>query len=59
LRFLKERTSAPEAHILVDAGNEPSLRVARAVGAREAERWTNDHGREMIRHVIELRRDFP
>jgi RimJ/RimL family protein N-acetyltransferase/predicted kinase len=56
LRFLAERTTANEAHILVDAENAASLRVARAVGAREVGRWRNEHGREMVRHVIEIRR---
>ncbi len=55
LRFLAERTTADEAHILVDAANAASIRVAHAVGAEEVERWTNAQGREMIRHVLVLR----
>jgi RimJ/RimL family protein N-acetyltransferase len=52
VRFLAEHTDAREVHILVDAENAPSLRVARAVGATPVERWTNERGRTMIRHVL-------
>ncbi|HEX2850277.1 MAG TPA: GNAT family N-acetyltransferase [Acidimicrobiales bacterium] len=54
--FLRDHTGAREAHVIVDARNEASLRVARAVGARETERWTDDRGRTMVRHVIDVRR---
>jgi RimJ/RimL family protein N-acetyltransferase len=53
--FLREHTSAREAHILVDAQNVSSLRVARAVGAREKGSFVNEHGRTVIRHVLDLR----
>jgi RimJ/RimL family protein N-acetyltransferase len=53
--FLRQRTSAQEAHILVDVDNVASLRVARAVGAVEVETFSNDHGRTLLRHVIHLR----
>lgn len=53
--FLRQRTSAQEAHLLVDAENVASLRVARAVGAFETESFVNEHGRTMLRHVIHLR----
>ncbi len=53
-RFLAEHTGAQEAHILVDAGNLASLRVARAVGAAETTRWTDETGRTLIRHVLTL-----
>lgn len=51
-RFVADHTGAREAHLVVDSGNEPSLRVARAVEAVEAERWTDDHGRSLVRHVL-------
>lgn len=54
-RFLREHTGATTAHIIVDAENAASLRVAHAVAAKESERWQNEHGRIMIRHVIALR----
>ena len=54
-RFLRDHSAAGSAHIVVDARNEPSLRVARAVGAAETERWADEHGRTMIRHVLPLR----
>lgn len=54
-RFLHENTGAREAHIIVDEENVKSLRVARAVGATECERFVNEHGRTMVRHVIALR----
>jgi len=54
-RFLRDNTGAGEAHILVDVDNAASLRVARAVGAVERERYVNRQGRTMVRHVIALR----
>ena len=54
--FLREHTAAREAHLVIDAENEPSLRVARAVVATESERWTNEQGRTMIRHVSAIDR---
>jgi RimJ/RimL family protein N-acetyltransferase len=54
LQFLADHTVASEAHIIVDAENVRSLRVARAVGAEPMERWLNDRGRVMIRHVVTL-----
>ena len=54
-QFLRDHTGAENAHIIVDAQNVASLRVALAVGATEAERWHNEHGRIMIRHVLSLR----
>jgi RimJ/RimL family protein N-acetyltransferase len=54
-RFLRDHTAAGAAHIVVDARNEPSLRVARAVSAAATERWADEHGRTMIRHVLPLR----
>jgi RimJ/RimL family protein N-acetyltransferase len=55
MAFLRDHTGAESAHIIVDAANAASLRVARAVGARETERWVDEHGRTMIRHVLTLR----
>lgn len=56
LRFIADHTAAREAHIVVDADNEASLRVARATGAVETQRWTNGLGRPMIRHVVAVPR---
>jgi RimJ/RimL family protein N-acetyltransferase len=56
LEFLREHTAARTAHVLVDAGNAASLRVARAAGAVETERWSDARGRPMVRHVIALPR---
>jgi RimJ/RimL family protein N-acetyltransferase len=58
-RFLRDHTGATMAHIIVDAENTASLRVARAVGAREADHWRNEHGRTMIRHVLTVRHQEP
>ena len=41
----------------MDAENIESLHVALAVGAEPAERWENDKGRTMIRHLATLRPD--
>jgi RimJ/RimL family protein N-acetyltransferase len=54
VRFLQDRTSASEAHIIVDAENAASLRVAHAVGASKVEEWVNDQGRTMVRHIVQL-----
>ena len=56
LRFLSEHTGAREAHIGVDAENEASLRVARAVGAVERYRKVDERGATMVRHVIAITR---
>jgi RimJ/RimL family protein N-acetyltransferase len=55
LRFLHDHTGAGQAHVVVDAANVASLRVARSVGATETERWRNQYDRTMIRHVRPLR----
>ncbi len=54
-RFLAEHTGARSAHIIVDAENTASLRVAHAVGATETERWVSERGRVMVRHVLPVR----
>jgi RimJ/RimL family protein N-acetyltransferase len=54
LRFLRENTGAREAHIIIDERNISSLRVAVAVGAQAVERWTNEDGHTLVRHVIRL-----
>jgi RimJ/RimL family protein N-acetyltransferase len=54
-RFLRDNTGAREAHIVVHPDNVASLRVAKAVGAEERERFTDHHGRSMVRHVMSLR----
>lgn len=55
LSFVGEHTGAREAHIVVDPGNEASLRVSAAVGATESGRYVDHHGQTMVRHVIRLR----
>ncbi len=52
VQFLAETTTADEAHIIVDAENLASLRVARSVGAEPIETWMNEQGRTMVRHVL-------
>jgi RimJ/RimL family protein N-acetyltransferase len=59
LRFLTDHTGAREAHILVDARNLASLRVAEAVGARPAGRWHDPAGHPLVRHVVPLPRPQP
>lgn len=54
-RFLRDHTGARTAHLIVDERNEPSLRVARSVGAIEKERWTDERGATMVRHVLDVR----
>ena len=55
MQFLRAHTGARHAHMIVDAENIDSLHVAVAVGGRPTERWVNDKGRTMIRHVATLR----
>ena len=55
MQFLREHTGARTAHIIVDARNTASLRVPPAVRAIESERWQDEHGRTMIRHVADIR----
>lgn len=52
LRFLADNTGCREAHIVADEENTASRRVATAVGAVEVERYINEQGRTMIRHVV-------
>ncbi|HET9894080.1 MAG TPA: GNAT family protein [Streptosporangiaceae bacterium] len=54
-RFLRDHTGARSAHLIVDADNAASLRVARAVAGAPAERWRDARGRTMVRHVLALR----
>ena len=56
LGFLADNTGCREAHILADAENVASRRVATAAGAVEVERFVNPGGRTMIRHVVALQR---
>ena len=53
-RFIIEHTGARRAYLVVDAQNVASMRVARAVGSEEVERWTNDRNRMMVRHQLRL-----
>jgi RimJ/RimL family protein N-acetyltransferase len=52
LELLRADEDIREAAFLVDAENEPSLRVARAVGATERERFANDDGRPQVLLVV-------
>jgi len=56
MQFLHDHTGAREAHIIADVENAPSLRVAQAVDAVATERWVNDQGRTMQRHVAVIPR---
>jgi RimJ/RimL family protein N-acetyltransferase len=55
LGVLRADDAITEAVFLVDAENEPSLRVVRAVGAAERERFANAQGRLQVLFGIELR----
>ena len=55
MQFVRDHTGAREIHIVVHPDNEPSLRVARAVGAVEIERYVDHHGDTMVRYVVSLR----
>ncbi len=53
-RFLIDHTGARRTHLIIDSDNIASLRVARAVGAEEAQRWINQRGRTMVRFLLAL-----
>jgi RimJ/RimL family protein N-acetyltransferase len=55
LQFLRDHTGAREVHLVIDEENISSRRVAVAVGAFERERWVNERGRILIRHVLPVR----
>ena len=63
VRLLLERLRADdevrEAAFLVDAENEPSLRVALAVGATERERFANAAGRPQVLLVVAVSGETP
>jgi RimJ/RimL family protein N-acetyltransferase len=54
LRFLREHTSARRAHLIIDATNAASLRVAHAVGAEPNDSRSDDRGRTLIHHRLDL-----
>lgn len=56
LRFLGDHTGAREAHLVVDAENVASLRVVASLAAEERQRWTDERGRPMVRHVVAVPR---
>lgn len=56
LRGLADDADFAEATFLVDADNEPSLRVAKAVGAVERERPLNAEGRLQVLLVVPVER---
>jgi RimJ/RimL family protein N-acetyltransferase len=51
LQFLRDHTGARTAHILIDARNTASLRVAASVGAAEVGRFTDGARRTVVRLV--------
>lgn len=53
-RFLADHTGARHAHLVIDAANVASVRVATAVGARATDRWTDETGSLMIRHLLDI-----
>jgi RimJ/RimL family protein N-acetyltransferase len=56
IRFVTEHTGAREVHVIADARNEASLRVARAVGAIEVGTYLDGNGDTMVRHVLSCSR---
>ena len=57
VEFLRANTAAPRAHLVIDAENAASLRVAAAIAADETERFTNKQGRTQVRYVIPIGRE--
>jgi RimJ/RimL family protein N-acetyltransferase len=55
LTFLRDNTAAREAHILVDERNPTSRYATADLGAREHERFVNEFGHTMVRHVMYIR----
>lgn len=53
-QFLRDHTAARTAHLVIDEENTASRRIAAAVGASESERWVNERGRTMIRHLLAI-----
>lgn len=49
-----QRAGMLASHLVIHQDNEPSLRVAAAVGAAEVERYVDEHGQPMVRHVLQL-----
>ena len=54
LQFLADHTATTRAHLIINRDNTPSLRVARSLGATPTATFVNEHGRPMIRHVVEV-----
>ena len=54
LAFLADHTGAREAHLVIDAENDPSIRLAGGVGVYERERFAGADGRVKVRHVVEI-----
>ena len=54
LQFLGDHTGVREAHVITDADNLPSRRLARSIGTTVTGTWTNEHGRTMVRHVATI-----
>jgi hypothetical protein len=56
LAFLADHTGAREAHLVIDAENDDSIRVADGVGSYERERFAGPNGRVKLRYVVEITR---
>ena len=54
--FLAVHTGVGEAHLVIDAENDDSIRVARGVSPYERERFAGRDGRVKLRHVVEITR---
>lgn len=58
LAFLADHTGAREAHLVIDAENDDSTRVAGGVGTYERERFVGRDGRIKVRYVVEITRPW-
>jgi RimJ/RimL family protein N-acetyltransferase len=56
VQHLAMSTGIERAYLAIDAENAGSLGVARAVGAREVERYRNENDRPNIRYVLDVGR---
>jgi RimJ/RimL family protein N-acetyltransferase len=56
IRFLAEHTGCQEAHLLIDADNIASLRVAQSLAAEPVGSFVGETGRTMLRHVLAVER---
>jgi RimJ/RimL family protein N-acetyltransferase len=54
LQFLADHTATRRAHLLIDEENTASLRVAHTLDVTKLERFVNERGRVMNRHVMDI-----